>query len=69
MDGTKRTALAAALYFLDVYGHKYHSPLPEDEVIQFCTSAANENVRRARGEPVVPITIGQIAAWLRKLSA
>jgi death-on-curing family protein len=67
MDGTKRTAFAAALYFLAAQGHSRPQFLPTEEVIQFCLAIAEENSQRAIGEPVEPKTIKQIAAWLRQL--
>jgi death on curing protein len=69
MDGTKRTAFASTLYFLEVYGHPRSASLPEDEVIGFCLDLAEENARQARGEPVQPKTIAEIAAWFRSLLA
>jgi hypothetical protein len=41
--------------------------LPKDEVIRFCLEVAEENMRQARGEPVEPKTITEIAAWFRQL--
>jgi len=67
MDGTKRTALASAIYFLRERGHPLPHPLPKDEVIRFCVQVAEEAVRQAEGEPVRPKTIPEIAAWFRNL--
>jgi death-on-curing protein len=67
MDGTKRTAFAAILYFLDACGYSCPPALPEDEVIRFCLEIAEENMRQARGEPITPKTIPEIAAWFRQL--
>jgi death-on-curing protein len=67
MDGTKRTAFAATLYFLDTCGYPCPPVLPEDEVIRFCLEVAEENMRQARGEPIIPKTIPEIAAWFRDL--
>jgi len=67
MDGTKRTAFASTLYFLDLYGHPRPTRLPEDEVIRFCLAIAEENMRLAAGEPITPQGIPAIAAWLRRL--
>lgn len=67
MDGTKRTAFAAALYFLHERGYSPRSPLPKDDVIRFCVDVAEEESRRASGEVVQPKTVDEIAAWLRLL--
>ena len=67
MDGTKRTAFASALYFLEVCGYPRPSVLPEDEVIRFCLEVAEENMRRAEDASVQPKTIAEIAAWFRRL--
>jgi death on curing protein len=67
MDATKRTAFAATLYFLEVYGHSRPPSLPEDEVIRFCLVVAEENARRSEGESTDPITIAEIATWFRRL--
>jgi death on curing protein len=64
MDATKRTAFAATLYFLEVFGHPHPSLLPEDEVIRFCLAVAEENAPLLEGQP---ITIAEIAAWFRQL--
>ena len=62
MDGTKRTAFAAAVFFLDQLGHPRPIHFPRTEVIQFCLDVAEEN-RRQRP----PVHIEQIAIWLRQL--
>ena len=67
MDGTKRTALTATLFFPDGYGHSLTAPLPLDEVIDFCVSIAEENSRQSRGEDVAPRTIREIAEWFQQL--
>jgi death-on-curing family protein len=67
MDGTKRTALAAALYFLERYGHPIHEPLPLSDVVEFCVSVAEENLRLSRDESVKPRSISEIAEWFRTI--
>lgn len=67
MDGTKRTAFAATIYFLVAQGHTRPQSLPTDEVIEFCLAVAEENSRLALGEPIKPKTIEQIADWFRRL--
>jgi death-on-curing protein len=67
MDGTKRTAFAAALYFLASCGYSIPARFPLDEVIDFCVSLAEENLRQSQGEDVVPRTIPEIAAWFQQL--
>ncbi len=67
MDGTKRTAFAATLYFLEALGYPRPSTLPEEEVIRFCLSIAEENIRRAEDPSLQPVTIAEIAAWFRRL--
>ena len=65
MDGTKRTAFASAVYFLQERGHALRRPLPKDEIIRFCVEVAEEAKHRAEGEQVK--TIAEIAAWLKGL--
>lgn len=67
MDGTKRTAFAAAIYFLQERGYALRRPLPKDQVIRFCVQVAEEAKRQAEGEPVQPKTGAEIAAWLEGL--
>ena len=67
MDGTKRTAFAATLYFLDNCGYVIPAQLPLHEVIDFCVSLAEENLRQARGEDVALRTIPEIADWFQNL--
>jgi death-on-curing protein len=67
MDGTKRTAFASAVYFLQERGYALRRPLPKNEVIRFCVEVAEEARRRAEGEPVELKTIAEIAAWLKEL--
>ena len=67
MDGTKRTAFAATLYFLEMYGYDRPQTLPEDEIIRFCLEIAEENIRRAYDETIQAKTIAEIADWFRRL--
>lgn len=67
MDGTKRTAFAAALYLLHERGYARRHPLPKDEVIRVCVALAEEEQRRAEGEDVRFQTITDISAWLESL--
>lgn len=67
MDGTKRTAFASALFFLSERGYRPGKPLPMDEIIEFCVSLAEENLRIAGGEESDPRSIAQIAAWFQGL--
>jgi death-on-curing protein len=69
MDATKRTAFATTLYFLQIYGHPRPSDLPEDEIIRFCLAVAEENALQSEGRAVQPLTISEIATWLRRLLA
>jgi len=67
MDGTKRTAFAAALFFLESCGYAIPTRFPLDEVIDYCVSIAEENLRQSKGETITPRTIPEIAAWFQKL--
>lgn len=67
MDGTKRTAFAAAVYLLKRRGYTLRSPFPKDQVIRFCIDVASERERQAEGAEVQPKTISEIAVWLRTL--
>jgi death on curing protein len=67
MDGTKRTAFSAALFFLQSCGYSLPTRYPLDEVIDFCVSIAEENLRQSRGEHIAPRSINEIAAWFQKL--
>jgi death-on-curing family protein len=67
MDATKRTAFAATLYFLEIYGHPRPRILPEDEVIRFCLAVAEENAQQFANTAFQPITVAEIAAWFRQL--
>jgi death-on-curing protein len=67
LDGTKRTAFASALYYLDQCGYSIPDVLPTDEVIEFCVAVAEENLRIAQGEQLERRTIAQIAGWFRRL--
>lgn len=67
VEGTKRTALAAALFVLQVYGYAVPARLPVEAVVAFCSDIAEENRRQAT-DPTHPAqTIADIAAWLRTL--
>lgn len=69
MDGTKRTAFAATLYFLANCGYSIPAVLPKEEVIQYCLALAEEN-RLSGQEPVTPTkTVAEIAEWLHHLLA
>ncbi len=67
MDGTKRTAFLAPLYFLEHRGYTIPKYLPKEEVIRFCLDIAEENIRRAEDPSLQPKTIAEIAAWFRRL--
>ena len=67
LDGTKRTAFLSTLYFSATLGYTIPERLPKEEVIRFCLEVAEENMRQARGEPVGPKTIAEIAVWFRQL--
>lgn len=67
MDGTKRTAFAAAVYFLHERGYSLQRPFPKDDIIRFCVGLAEEGQRVAAGEPIAVQTIRQIADWLKGL--
>lgn len=67
LDGTKRTAFLATLYFLATHGHAIPQYLPQDEVIRFCLSLAEENLRLIAGEVEQTMVISDIAAWFRWL--
>ena len=67
MDGTKRTAFAAALYLLHERGYVPWRPLPKDEIVRFCVELAEEEQRRAQGDSVKPKTIAEISQWLKTL--
>jgi len=67
MDGTKRTAFASTIYFLNERGHSLQHPLPKDEVVRFCVQVAEEAARQPEGEAVRSKTIPEIAAWFRGL--
>lgn len=69
MDGTKRTAFAATLFFLECLDHSIPEKLPINDVVDFCVSIAEENLRLARGEDITPVAISEIADWLRHLLA
>ncbi len=60
LDGAKRTALAAALYFLDRSGLRLPGALPQQEVVAFCMRVA---------EVEDTSTVADIAAWLQHLLA
>jgi death on curing protein len=67
MDGTKRTAFAAALFFLQRCGYILPERFPLNEVIDFCVSLAEENLRQARGENITARSVAEIAVWLEQL--
>ncbi len=67
MDGTKRTAFLTAIYFIADCGYAIPEHLPKDEIIRFCLTVAEENMRLAAGEPVQPKSIAAIADWFRRL--
>ena len=67
MDGPKRTAFVATLYFLARCGYAIPERFSIDEVIEFCVSLAEENLLQARGENIRPKTIAEMAVWLQKL--
>jgi death on curing protein len=67
LDGTKRTAFLAALYFLVDRGHAIPQHLPKDEAIRFCLALAEENLHLATGEITQTLPIADIAAWLHWL--
>jgi death-on-curing family protein len=67
LDGTKRTAFAAAVYFLHERGYTLRRPFPKDDIICFCIGLAAEGQRLAEGEPIAAMTIHQIADWLKGL--
>ncbi len=67
MDGTKRTAFAATLFFLQRCGYILPEQFPLNEVIDFCVALAEENLRQARGENVTPRRIAEIAEWFEHL--
>src|SRR3970040_132739 len=45
LDGTKRTAFAAAVYFLHERGYTLQRPFLKDEIIHFCVGLAEEGHR------------------------
>ena len=67
MDGTKRTAFSAALFFLASCGYSLPTRYPLDEVIDFCVSLAEENLRHSQGEDIEPRSISEIAVWFQAL--
>ena len=69
MDGTKRTAFAATIYFLKEQGHPIPLNLPKDKIIRYCLELASENMRLAAGEDIKPKTMAEIAAWFQVLLA
>lgn len=66
-DGTKRTAFAAALFFLESFGHRLPAQFPQDQVVEYCVSIAEENLRQSRGDPVTARSVPDIANWFRLL--
>ena len=67
MDGTKRTAFASALYFLESCGYILPERFPIDKVVEFCVSIAEENLRMSHGDEIKTRSILEIAEWLRAL--
>jgi death-on-curing protein len=67
LDGTKRTAFLSAIFFLKSRGHTIPPQVPLTEVVEFCVSLAEENLRQGWGEDVTPLTIPEIAEWFRRL--
>ena len=67
MDGTKRSAFAATLFFLKSCGYSIPERFQVNEVIDFCVSIAEENLRQSRGENIIPLTVSDIAAWFQEL--
>ncbi len=67
MDGTKRTAFAAVVYFLSDCGYFLPDVLPHDEVIRVCVGVAEENLRQGRGENPEVFTLPELAAWFERL--
>ena len=63
LDGTKRTAFLAALWFLRLYGHTIPARLPHQEVVNFCVEVAEENAPPESS----PRTVAEITAWFRNL--
>src|SRR5262245_62896249 len=49
LDGTKRTAFAAAVYLLYERGYTLQRPFPKDAIIRFCVGLAEEGQRVAEG--------------------
>lgn len=67
MDGTKRTAFAATLFFLAGCGYAIPERFPLNEVVDFCVSLAEESLRQASGENITQRTIDEIATWFQQL--
>ena len=67
MDGTKRTAFSAALFFLQSCGFSLPTRYPIDQVIDFCVSIAEENLRQSQGEDIELRSISEIAVWFQEL--
>lgn len=63
LDGSKRTAFAAALYFLDRSGVHLPDVFPQREVVAFCMALA------AEGSGSAATGVAETAAWLRHLVA
>jgi len=69
MDDTKRTAFAAAVYFLHERGYTLQRPFPKDEIIRFCVELAAEGQRLAEGKPIAAIGEAapfQIGYWFSR---
>src|SRR2546428_144507 len=50
VDGTKRTALSSAIFFLNRCGYLIPRQFPVEPVIDFCVSIAEENLRQSQGK-------------------
>ena len=64
IDGSKRTAFASAIFFLETCGYTLPEQFPVNEVVDFCVSIAEENLRRSGGDEVTVRSISEIAVWL-----
>jgi death-on-curing protein len=47
-DGNKRTGFALATYYLELVGHPYPDPFPEDAVVAFCIQVSAGQIRDVR---------------------
>ena len=67
MDGTKRMACAAAVYFLHARGYPLQRPFPKDDIIRFGVGLAEAGQCLAAGEPTAAQIIRQRADWRKGL--